>query len=144
MKQTITSTVRPMNKGGRRTDQSKAAVFFETLKSAAKHRRPAVREFCASYGVTQEMFTRLTGFSPRAVAHWAQGRKPSASTERRLRELDRIFEALGKIVHKQAIGPWLRRPNSAFDGSTPLQVIERGEIDRIWRMIYELQSGEPG
>jgi hypothetical protein len=25
-----------------------------------------------------------------------------------------------------------------------LQVIERGETDRIWRMIYELQSGEPG
>jgi hypothetical protein len=32
----------------------------------------------------------------------------------------------------------------AFDGSTPLQVIERGETDRIWRMIYELEFGEPG
>jgi len=29
------------------------------------------------------------------------------------------------------------------DGSTPLQVIERGETDRIWRMVYELESGEP-
>jgi len=27
--------------------------------------------------------------------------------------------------------------------STPLQVIERGETDRIWRMVYELESGEP-
>jgi len=44
----------------------------------------------------------------------------------------------------QAIGPWLKEPNPAFDGSTPVQVIERGETDRIWRMIYELQSGEPG
>ena len=25
----------------------------------------------------------------------------------------------------------------------PLQVIERGETDRIWRMVYELDSGEP-
>jgi hypothetical protein len=33
--------------------------------------------------------------------------------------------------------------NPAFDGSTPLQVIERGETDRIWRMVYELESGEP-
>ncbi len=31
----------------------------------------------------------------------------------------------------------------AFDGSTPLQVIERGETDRIGRMVYELESGEP-
>jgi hypothetical protein len=41
------------------------------------------------------------------------------------------------------IGPWLKDPNPAFDGSTPLQVIERGETDRIWRMVYELESGEP-
>jgi hypothetical protein len=48
------------------------------------------------------------------------------------------------LVSKEAIGPWLKEPNLAFDGSTPIQVIERGEIDRIWRMIYELESGEPG
>jgi hypothetical protein len=35
------------------------------------------------------------------------------------------------------------RYRHAVDGSTPLQVIERGETDRIWRMIYELQSGAP-
>ena len=58
--------------------------------------------------------------------------------------MKRIFEALEKLVNKEAIGPWLKETNPAFDGSTPLQVIERGETDRIWRMIYELQSGEPG
>jgi hypothetical protein len=25
-----------------------------------------------------------------------------------------------------------------------LQVVERGEADRIWQMFYELESGEPG
>jgi hypothetical protein len=30
-----------------------------------------------------------------------------------------------------------------FSVSTLLQVIERGETDRIWRMVYELESGEP-
>lgn len=38
---------------------------------------------------------------------------------------------------------WLETPNEAFEGSTPLQVIERGESDRIWRMVYFLRSGEP-
>ena len=107
-------------------------------------RRFAVKDFCKAYGVTQDTFTRLTGFSPRAVAHWVQGRKPSTSTERRLTEMKRIFESLETLVAKDAIGPWLKESNPAFDGSTPLQVIERGEADRIWRMIYELQSGEPG
>ena len=35
-------------------------------------------------------------------------------------------------------------PQPAFDGSTPLQVVERGEMDRIWYMLYDLGSGQPG
>ena len=40
------------------------------------------------------------------------------------------------------VGEWIKTSNEAFDGSTPLQVIERGEVDRIWRMIYRLETGE--
>jgi len=32
------------------------------------------------------------------------------------------------------IGSWLETSNSAFEASTPVQVIERGESDRIWRI----------
>jgi hypothetical protein len=85
----------------------------------------------------------MTGFSPRAVANWSQGAKPSASTARRLTETKRLFATLETLISPEAIGPWLKEPNPAFDGSAPLQVIERGETDRIWRMVYELQSGEP-
>jgi DNA-binding transcriptional regulator YiaG len=120
-----------------------------SLKEAAftTHRTKeefSVRTFCNSFGVTQDSFTRLTGFSPRAVAHWAGGRTPSGSAQKRLSELTRLFDALSDMVDSKAIGEWLREPNPAFDGSTPLQVIERGETDRIWRMIWELQTGNTG
>ena len=55
-----------------------------------------------------------------------------------------LFDALSDMVDSKAIGQWLKAPNPAFDGSTPLQVIERGETDRIWRMIWELQTGNAG
>ena len=58
--------------------------------------------------------------------------------------LSRLFEELEKFVASENIGPWLKEPNPTFDGSTPLQVVERGESDRIWRMLYEVESGEPG
>lgn len=31
----------------------------------------------------------------------------------------------------------MRSPNPAFGRLTPLQVIELGEIDRLWAMIHE-------
>ena len=126
------------------TTHSKASAFLNSIAKPAANKTSGVRDFCEAYAVTQDTFTRLAGFSPRAVANWAQGQKPSASTERRLNELRRLFEELEKLVKAEAIGPWLKEPNPAFDGSTPVQVIERGETDRIWRMVYELQSGEPG
>jgi hypothetical protein len=33
------------------------------------------------------------------------------------------------------------RPNEALGGLKPLEVIERGEIDRLWDMIFCLESG---
>lgn len=48
------------------------------------------------------------------------------------------------LMEPTQVGRWLKQLNSAFDGSTPLQVVERGEIDRIWRMLNELESGQPG
>ncbi len=42
------------------------------------------------------------------------------------------------------VGRWLKSPQPAFDGSTPQPVVERGEMDRIWHMLYDLGSGQPG
>jgi hypothetical protein len=56
--------------------------------------------------------------------------------------MSRLFDALAEVVPASQIGPWLDIPNPAFEGSTPLQVIERGESDRLWRMIWELRNGK--
>lgn len=102
-----------------------------------------IKAFCRTYGLPQQTFTRVTGFSLRAVSGWANGEQRNASTEKRLVETQRLFMALAKFVKPEAIGPWLETPNQAFAGSTPTQVIERGEADRLWRMIYEMESGQP-
>jgi len=58
--------------------------------------------------------------------------------------MSRLFDALAEVVPAPQIGPWLETPNPAFESSTPLQVIERGESDRLWRMIWELRMGNSG
>jgi transcriptional regulator with XRE-family HTH domain len=98
----------------------------------------AVRE---RYGLSRKMFSRLAGFSERAIAGWEGGRPVSEPGERRIRELDRLRHRLAGLMQEDAIPSWLDMPNPAFDGLKPLEVIERGEIDRLWEMIYYLESG---
>ena len=102
-----------------------------------------VSAFCKRYALKRDWLPRLTGFSHRAVANWAQGQAPSAPAVKQFTELERLFAALARLFTARSVGTWLKTPNEAFDGSTPLQVIERGENDRIWRMIYQVQTGEP-
>ena len=103
-----------------------------------------VKGFCAKYGLKRDDFTRISGFSTRAVALWAAGAEPAAAARKTLIELGRLFTGLEGVMIPEAVGKWLTVPNDAFGGSTPLQLIERGESDRLWRMLYHLESGQPG
>jgi transcriptional regulator with XRE-family HTH domain len=102
-----------------------------------------VKTLSKEYGLTREELGRLTGFSIRALAEWAADKIPSQPAQRRLHELRRLLEALSQLVDKRAIPAWLHKRNPAFDNITPLQVIELGEIDRIWAMIYDMGAGQP-
>lgn len=93
--------------------------------------------------MNRETFARLVPMSTRNLANIEGGRPPSATVGRRLNELKRIVDALAEVIQKDAIGPWLDQPNDAFGGLKPIEVIERGEVDRIWEMIFFLRSGVP-
>lgn len=102
-----------------------------------------VREIRTSFGLTRNVFSRLSHFSERAIAEWETGQALSSQSRQRMTELKRLQEALATVVHADYVGQWLQAPNQAFGGLKPLEVIERGETDRIWRMIYLLESGVP-
>jgi len=59
-------------------------------------------------------------------------------------DLKPLRAALATVIDELSADGWLERPNKQFDGSTPLQLIERGETDRIWRMISQLRDGNSG
>ena len=95
-------------------------------------------------GLNRADFARLVGLSERSVATWERGADLKESSLRTIVEIGRLYAKLHRsFAAPEQLATWLKTPNKAFNGSQPLQVIERGEIDRIWRMIYFLESGSP-
>jgi DNA-binding transcriptional regulator YiaG len=103
-----------------------------------------VAEVRQKLGLSRKVFSRLTGYSERAIASWEAGRKPDEPGLRRIRETERFQARLAEVVRPEEIPVWLDTPNEAFDGLKPVEVIERGEIDRLWTMIFYLESGIAG
>jgi transcriptional regulator with XRE-family HTH domain len=96
------------------------------------------------YGLKQPEMSRLLGVSARTLSELeSQPKEPRQETKRRLTEVERLYRALSEIIDADGIAAWMQEPNDGFDGSTPLQVVERGEIDRIWQMIYAVRTGHP-
>lgn len=91
----------------------------------------------------QAEFARLVPVSVRSLATLEKGTPPTDVVARRLTELQRLTNALSEVIQQESLGAWLQTPNVAFDGLKPLEVIDRGESDRLWKMIYFLRSGVP-
>ncbi|HLQ43443.1 MAG TPA: hypothetical protein VK137_01835 [Planctomycetaceae bacterium] len=104
----------------------------------------SARELRAQLGLNRRLFSRLTGYSERAVADWEAGKELSDSTRQRLTEIQRLQRALARVMKSEFVGAWLQAPNPAFEGLKPIEIVERGEIDRLWRMIHRLEAGLPG
>ena len=100
-----------------------------------------VVEVRTQLGLSQLELARVTGYALRSIAGWEVGKPLSDSAHRKLAETDRLRAALSEILPPNELGKWLRTPNPAFEGQTPIQVMERGEADRLWRMIFQIDAG---
>lgn len=125
----------------------KSSKRVAATKSVVKSGRPEAADdpVAASlrrqFMLTQAQFAPVLSVSIRSLATLEAGSSPTPAVARRLSELARLLQALAEVVEPKAIGAWMLRPNAAFDGFKPLEIIERGEVDRIWAMVYALRSG---
>lgn len=90
------------------------------------------------------LFCRVVNVSERTIAKVESETVTAEKLKRPYNEVYRLLEALDEVVDAKLLGKWFQEPNDAFDGLKPMEVIERGEIDRVWNMVYELRSGMPG
>jgi hypothetical protein len=102
-----------------------------------------VAEVRAGLGVTRELFARLTGFSVRAIAGWEAGRPLGEAGRRRVHEIKRLRDLLAGGMRPEFIASWFEAPCEALGGLKPVEVLERGEADRLWRVALLIGSGMP-
>jgi hypothetical protein len=101
---------------------------------------PNVAQIRRLIGFSQPEFGRMTSYSTRVVAEWESGKALDTRARRKVTEIDRLLRALSELMPATEVGKWLREANQAFDGRTPLQLIEHGESDRLWQMIHQIDA----
>jgi DNA-binding XRE family transcriptional regulator len=94
--------------------------------------------------MTREVFARFARVSERTIADAEGGKNASEELVQSYNEVYRLYEALTEVVNPDCLGDWFQTPNDSFDGMVPVDVVEHGNINRLWSMVFRLQTGMPG
>jgi transcriptional regulator with XRE-family HTH domain len=97
----------------------------------------------AELGLSRERMARLLDVSAKTIERWEQrGVAPRSTADRqRLLQIQEILE-LGLIVYtEEGLRLFLTTPMPVFDGSTGLQLIERGEGERVYGALAQDYEG---
>lgn len=54
-----------------------------------------------------------------------------------------IRTRLERLIKPEFIDSWLDTPNLAFGYKRPIDLINENDTDKLYRMLYILESGEP-
>ncbi|PHS01525.1 MAG: hypothetical protein COA78_22560 [Blastopirellula sp.] len=101
-------------------------------------------ELRSMLGMGRVIFGRLINVSERTIAGIETDPTKEVKLQRNYLEVKRLCDSLSEVVEPSCLGSWFNTPNEAFNQFKPIEVIERGEIDRLWEMFYRLRSGMPG
>ena len=92
-------------------------------------------------GLSRAEFARLMGASERSLSDWESGEEPRQAHARLLTQLLRLHATASTVMKPEFVGTWLRTPLDALGGLKPMEAIERGELDRVWRLLFAVESG---
>ena len=113
---------------------------LSNLKTAAHRRAPNLSRAVRLLGVSQEMLSRILKVSGRTAHRWLKGTRP-----RRTRELERLLEVVAllqrALPNDEAIRSYLQHSNPALEGERPIEVLIRGEFERVTADLQAVEEG---
>lgn len=102
---------------------------------------PSLYSWRRAVGLNRETFARLANFSERSLATYEKEEVFPPSVKPQLNEAMRLVKALLEIIPAEDLQAWLEAPNTGFGGRRPWTLIEEGEKDLLWEMIYQVRQG---
>ncbi|MBX7246562.1 MAG: helix-turn-helix domain-containing protein [Candidatus Sumerlaeaceae bacterium] len=104
-----------------------------------------VLELRQKLGLSQGEMASLMHLSARTLQRLESGETRLEDGElARYRELKNLADELLDVIPGTKLKSWLKEPLEEFGDRSTFEALVAGEIGKVWRMIYYLQSGTPG
>jgi AmiR/NasT family two-component response regulator len=108
---------------------------------APHHGRPLdIPRIIRVLDISQEGLSRILNVSAKTAHRWMKGARPRAKPE--LERLSHVISLLLETLpNEEAIRSYLNHPNPNFNGDTAMNLLVRGEFDRVAADIEAVREG---
>jgi len=102
----------------------------------------SIEEIAKVMGISRSTLAQILGVSERNLARWVAGEtKPRGRRDFALQQLKYLCYLLRRALKEEVIPRYLREPNPALGGRTPLLVLQSGDFYSIESDLEQLLEG---
>lgn len=101
-----------------------------------------IEQITGDFSISIETLARFLNTTSRTVMRWKkEGVNPSSHHRERLEKIAYIDRRLRQVLKPDAIERWLRAYNDSLGGKRPVDLLAKGQYDRLLSAIAQLEEG---
>jgi transcriptional regulator with XRE-family HTH domain len=100
-----------------------------------------VRYLRREMGLTEKDLAAATGAADRTVRRWLAGTTPQHRHAEHLDDLNMIVEELADSLTAKGVRQWLHGRNRLLDGDRPIDRLNKGDIEAVYKAAQAFSRG---
>lgn len=101
-----------------------------------------IEQITGDFSISIETLARFLNTTSRTVMRWKkEGVNPSSYHRERLEKIAYIDRRLRQVLKPDAIERWLHAYNDSLGGKRPVDLLAKGQYDRLLSAIAQLEEG---
>jgi hypothetical protein len=101
-----------------------------------------IEQITADFSISIETLARFLNTTSRTVMRWKrEGVEPSIHHRQRLEKIAYIDRRLRRVLKPEAIERWLHAYNDSLGGKRPVDLLAKGQYEKLLSAIAELEEG---
>ncbi len=101
-----------------------------------------IEQITGDFSISIETLARFLNTTTRTVMRWKKEEvKPSIPHRESLEKIAYIDRKLRQVLKPKAIERWLHAYNDSLGGKRPLDLLARGQYDKLLSAISQLEEG---
>ena len=100
-----------------------------------------VLKHCGEFGLDRKALASCMAVNPKTIERWEEGVEPGEGALRSLEKLEAIYLMASSLLKKGRMKTWFQSPNPSLSSEKPIELLSRGELDRVRNVLGMLEWG---